>query len=115
MNIGTVETSSVMMGPSVTATAPLPQPGNPEMQVSRADTAVNHEKIKQVVEEMQKQIDSMNVSLHYSTYGDHGERTAVAVINKETGELIREIPSKEIQHLYAKMSELAGKIFNRQV
>jgi uncharacterized FlaG/YvyC family protein len=57
----------------------------------------------------------MNVSLQFYTYGENGENIAVVVADKETGEVIREIPSKEIQNLYAKMSELAGMIFNRQV
>jgi len=64
---------------------------------------------------MQDQIDSMNVSLSFSTYGENGERIAVVVADKETGEVIREIPPKEIQNLHAKMSELVGFIFNRDL
>ncbi len=80
-----------------------------------ADFETAREDVRKVVEKMQEQFDSMNVSLQYSTYGDHGEKIAIAVVNKETGELIREIPSKELQALYAKMSELAGMIFNREI
>jgi flagellar protein FlaG len=72
-------------------------------------------KRSRIVEKMQEQIDSMNVSLQYSTYGDRGKNIAVTVVNKNTGEVIREIPPKEIQDLYAKMNELAGMIFNRQI
>ena len=64
---------------------------------------------------MQSHISDMNVSLEFSTYGEHGENIAVVVADKETGEVIREIPSREIQSLYAKMSELAGIIFNRKI
>lgn len=68
--------------------------------------------LKQVVEQMQSQLDSMNVSLQYSFYGTGDEKVAVKVVNRETGDVIREIPSKEIQVLQTKMSELVGMIFN---
>jgi flagellar protein FlaG len=70
------------------------------------------DEVKQMVVEMQDQISRMNVSLEFSTYGDSGEKISVVVTDKETGEVIREIPSKEIQDLYAKMTELTGMIFN---
>ncbi len=65
-----------------------------------------------MVEQMQSHLDSMNVSLQYSFYGAHGEKVAVNVVNRETGEVIREIPAKEMQALQTKMSELVGMIFN---
>ena len=68
-----------------------------------------------MIEEMQSHIDSMNVSLQYSTYGNEGEKLAITVVDKETGKVVREIPSKEIQQLYSKMSELAGLIFNKDI
>jgi flagellar protein FlaG len=68
--------------------------------------------VQQIVENMQKQLESMNISLQYHVYGEHDERIAVRVVDKETGEVIREIPSKEMQALQAKMSELVGIIFN---
>jgi len=82
---------------------------------SRGNTSssLKESELKQMVEEMQKHIESMRVNLKFSTYGDHGERIAVAVMNGDTGEIVREIPPKEIQELYARMSELVGMIFNR--
>jgi uncharacterized FlaG/YvyC family protein len=68
--------------------------------------------IEQMVKQMQSYLDSMNVSLQYSFYGAHGEKVAVNVVNRETGEVIREIPSKEMQALQTKMGELVGMIFN---
>ena len=79
------------------------------------------EEIKKMVEEMQVQLDdnaNLLLSLKYSTYGEQQDnkinRIAVSVVNRHTGEVIREIPSKEIQGLYTKMSEVAGIIFNHQ-
>ena len=54
----------------------------------------------------------MNVSLQYSFYGVNDEKVAVIVVDRETGEVIREIPTKEMQALQTKMGELVGMIFN---
>ena len=76
------------------------------------DAPVSNEQVRQMVEQMQSHLDSMNVSLQYSFYGDNGEKVAVIVVDRDTGEVIREIPSKEMQALQEKMSELVGMIFN---
>jgi flagellar protein FlaG len=71
--------------------------------------------IQEMVAEMQKQIDMMNVSLSFSAYGKNNERIAVVVSNKETQEVIREIPPEELQILYTKMREAAAYIFNQKI
>lgn len=116
MNIGAVEANNAMTGvAAVAANAPRQEHFQPEQDREAKDVAVSKEHLKQMIDEMQTHIDSMNVSLQYSTYGDHGEKVAISVVNKETGEVIREIPPKEIQNLYTKMSELAGMIFNMNI
>jgi flagellar protein FlaG len=71
--------------------------------------------VKQMVMEIEQHLRSMDVSLNFTPYGDKGEKMAVVVSNQKTGEVIREIPSKELQELYKKMNELVGIIFNRHV
>ena len=116
MNISAVDVNSTVIGGAASALVQRPAAGEGKThQAPSVDVETNRENMRQMVEKMQEQIDSMNISLQYSTYGNHGERTAVAIINKETGELIREIPPKEIQTLYMKMNELAGMIFNREI
>jgi flagellar protein FlaG len=78
----------------------------------REGAPISNAQIKQMVEQMQSQLDSMNVSLQYSFYGARGEKVAVKVVNRETGQVVREIPAKEMQALQTKMSELVGMIFN---
>jgi flagellar protein FlaG len=73
---------------------------------------VSTEQVKQMVEQMQSHLDSMNISLQYSFYGINDEKVAVIVVDRETGEVIREIPTKEMQALQTKMGELVGMIFN---
>jgi uncharacterized FlaG/YvyC family protein len=114
MNVGSVDVSAAIADVSAVVMEARPQLGQTR-QAPAGNSETNDKEIKRVVEKMQEQIDSMNVSLQYTTYGAHGEKIAVAVVNKETGELIREIPPKELRSLYAKMSELAGMIFNREI
>jgi flagellar protein FlaG len=113
MNVSNVGMSSAVQAVPVSATVAVrdhSRQGQEEVSVAKSN-----DEVKQMVASIQNHISEMNVSLEFSTYGDHGEKVAVIVTNKETGELIREIPSREIQNLYAKMSELAGMIFNKEI
>ena len=110
MNISGVNMSGAMADAPVVPAAPRKNFSSQGQAAQNADAG--REKIEQIVDKMQSRIDSMNVSLSFSTYGDSGENVAIVVSNKDTGKVIREIPAKEIQKLYAKMSELAGTILN---
>ena len=55
-----------------------------------------------------------NVGFQFSVH-EQTNRTIVRVINEETQELIREIPSEEMLNIMAKMDEMMGSIFDRQV
>jgi flagellar protein FlaG len=116
MNVSAVQqTSSTMVGSSAPISAPHPVIGSSQTEeASGGGTSVNQEELKQIVEQMQSQLDSMNISLHYTLYGEHLSKVAVKVVDKATGDVIREIPPKEMQALQAKMSELVGMIFNRK-
>lgn len=117
MNIGAVNTTSSTTDVQVAIAMP-PQErskqGRSPDQAEESRSAEN-ERMKQMVQEMQRQINSMNISLEFSTYGENGNKIAVVVADKNSGEVIREIPSKEIQNLHAKMREITGIIFNMQV
>lgn len=49
----------------------------------------------------------VQTEVSFSTYGSRNERIAVVVKNKDTGEVIREIPSKELQKLHVHLDMLA--------
>lgn len=87
----------------------------PEQSQAVEAIASNSMQMSQMVTDMQNYIKKMNTSLEFSTYGEHGEKIAIIVTDKDTGEVIREIPPKEIQDLYVKMSEVSGMIFNKKV
>ncbi len=115
MNISSVEMSGAMAGSSATVNTPgqTPESFKPAQAAGR-DEAVTIGQVKAMVADMQGQLDSMNISLQYTLYGAHESKIAVKVVNKDTGNVIREIPPKEMQALQSKMSELVGMIFNEK-
>ena len=68
--------------------------------------------LKKIVENIQEQINVINSSLSFQVYGNDKDRMAIVVSDKETGKIIREIPSKEVQQMQTKLDELIGLIFN---
>lgn len=82
--------------------------------VSTVDSKKSHE---QVVEELQKAIDaiqgpqkSLQISVHEKTHA-----IMIKVLNKETGELIREVPPEKILDLAARMMEITGMIVDKKI
>ncbi len=112
MAISSVEMNSLLSGSSIAMGTPRQETAKPAHD--SAETAFIEERLRAITAEMQSQIERMNVSLEFTAYGRQGDKFAVIVANKETGEVIREIPSRELQELYTKMDELSGILFNRQ-
>ena len=103
--------SGKLVSSSVVSNVPKQMTGSARAgQTSGGDsTPVSRTQLKQMVEQMQRQLDSMNVSLQYSFYGAGGEKVAVKVVNRETGEVIREIPSREMQVLQTKIERTGSE------
>lgn len=115
MEISATDMRSTIAGTPACSMAPKQETGT-SAQASGGDKApVSNTQMQQMVEQMQSHLDSMNVSLQYSFYGANDDKVAVKVVNRETGEVIREIPAKEMQALQTKMRELVGMIFNDSV
>ena len=51
-------------------------------------------------------LDPVRTEASFSTYGSRNERIAIVVKNKQTGEIIREIPSEEMQKLHVHIDML---------
>ena len=113
MNIAMVGTNNVTQAVSVPVASPK---RIVTVQTSAgAETAASTEQVRRMVEEIQSQIQRMNVSLEFSHYGGRGEKIAVVVTDKATGEVIREIPSRQLQNLYNSINDLVGIIFDGRV
>lgn len=76
----------------------------PEVEISQA-----------LLDEVEQDIQLMhNVGLHFSVHDATG-RTMISVIDKETEDLIREVPPEEFLNLAAKIDEMIGILFDKKV
>ena len=90
-----------------------PEPAKADVSVAeQQDRSKEH--AQKMVEEIQKHLSNLDVSLTFSTYGENNNQVSIVVAERATGKVIREIPSKELQSLYTKMQELAGMILNKR-
>ena len=74
------------------------------------------EKDKEITQEMLDELSSdletlHSVGLSFSKHEDTG-RTFIKVINKDTDELIREIPAEDVLDMAAKLDEMIGILFD---
>ena len=53
-----------------------------------------------------------NVSLEFQVHEGTG-RTVIHILDKETGEVIREIPSEKLLEMAAKIEEMSGLLFDK--
>lgn len=77
--------------------------------------ATQHQMSQELLDGLCKDMESMhNVGLEFSVHDASG-RTIVKVVDKETKELIREIPPEDILDFAAKMQEMIGILFDKKV
>ncbi len=70
--------------------------------------------LAKMAEEIQGRFDSMGATLGFSIR-DESEDIVMEVRERESGDLIRQIPSEEILALREKLNELVGLLFDKQV
>ena len=78
---------------------------------ARANSEPHHEKLPAKDTPVKSgpdrtQLNPVQTDISYSTYGSHHEHIAVVVKNQDTGEVISEIPSKEMQKLHVHIDML---------
>ncbi len=97
---------------------PLPSPDEKVTEVKKPveEQKNNKDQVSQVfLDELEKDIEMIhNVGLRFSVHKPTG-RTVVKVIDKETKEIVREIPAEEILNLAAKLDEMIGMIFDKTI
>jgi len=77
----------------------------PETKQNQESTQeVSEEQVKEVVEQLNNHAQAVNRDLHFSVDDDSG-KTVIKVINSETAELVRQIPSEEVLRLSKTIQE----------
>lgn len=86
---------------------------------SNADTAtqqqpLEREQLEKVAQQLQDFMGEMNRSLQFQVDEDSG-RDVIKVLDKTTGDVIKQYPSEEVLSLVSKLSETAGLLIDQTV
>jgi flagellar protein FlaG len=114
MEVKPASLNTGVAGVDVSAT-PAQAPPAQKNERAPETSSLSSEQVKQMVKDINVRLGSADISLTFTPYGKENENMAVTVSDKKTGEVIREIPPKELQDLYVRMDELIGIMFNRTV
>jgi flagellar protein FlaG len=115
MPIDPVRIANIGVGsPAITRTSP-----NRSTEVTQSREPLQKDKpsaeeIHRDVEAINAQLESMNMSIQFSV--DKGSKDMVIkIVDKNSGEVIRQIPSAEMLRLRENMTEMAGLIVKETV
>ncbi|MBD8840693.1 MULTISPECIES: flagellar protein FlaG [Paenibacillus] len=92
-----------------------PLVSNPkELKTSVVQNSVVNEQLVKTIERAIKSLEGPQTSLEISVH-EKTHDIMVKVLNRETGELIREIPPEKTLDLVAKMMEIAGILIDEKI
>ncbi|GAB0109618.1 flagellar protein FlaG [Pseudoalteromonas distincta] len=87
-------------------------------QVSQTQTASNDdlslEKLEEVAQQLQNFMTDMNRSLEFHVDEDSG-RNVIKVIDKESGDLLKQYPSEEVLKIVSNLAEATGALVDFKV
>ena len=87
---------------------------------SNVDTAtqqqqpLEREQLEKMAQQLQEFMGEMNRSLQFQVDEDSG-RDVIKVLDKDTGDIIKQYPSEEVLNLVSKLSETAGLLIDHTV
>ncbi len=76
--------------------------------------ALDAEEIKQALEQVKLYPDQVDKRLKFRV-SEEMERVIVTIIDRNTGEVLKEIPPKEIQQLHKHIQEAMGLLFDKKI
>ena len=74
----------------------------------------DRKELGELVGQIQNYLEDLNIKLSFKLHEETGD-VVVTVINKDTGEVIRQIPPEELLELREKLEELTGVLLNGKV
>jgi Uncharacterized flagellar protein FlaG len=92
---------------SVPAVEGVTAPKTDVMHKEKFELSISEQVVKSSIEKANKALDGMDRRFEYSIHEKTGE-VMVKVINKQTDEVVREIPNEKLLDLMDKLQELAG-------
>ncbi len=126
MNINTINTAVKeavpieVSKPSVPSTQPEPDETIQNGQALAKTREDNNRTLslsdaKELTEDMNELMDDLQTSLGFSIREDLNHQVVVVISNRETNELIKQIPSEELLTIKEKMEEITGLLFDQSV
>jgi flagellar protein FlaG len=110
--------------PAAVAAAAAPKELSPQQQAAVAaisekpklsiDLAAMQKRLDQAIENLNNQLQSSQTKLGFSIDSET-DIVMVKVTNKETGELVRQIPAEAVVRLAAKMDDLKGLLLDESL
>jgi len=86
-----------------------------DSQNTTKKSVLSTEEAEQVTADLNEYLNGFQTNLSFSISEKSNHQVIVEIKNKETNELIKQIPSEEILELREKMEELAGLLFDGAV
>ena len=119
MDIGSINTASVQNEPvklqvSEVSDADVRQMENAAAVSRERAVSMSREEAVAVAESLEEYMEILKTSIGFSI-NESTNKIVVTVTNKDTNEVIRQIPSEEMLALQEKMKELTGIIFSKSV
>jgi flagellar protein FlaG len=70
--------------------------------------------VRKMAEKTQAYLDDLRIKLDFEVYEETGDMV-IRIFNRETEELLREIPPEDLLELHQKVAELRGVLFDEKV
>jgi flagellar protein FlaG len=107
--------------PQERTTPEVKQEGKPEARAkapgrsgkSEEGTTQDTELLKDVLQVAERHFHIRNVGLEFEVHDATG-RLKVTVLDKETGDIIREVPPQQVLDMVAKLDEMMGILFEQK-
>lgn len=87
---------------------------NQDSTIKKKDVSISKKEAQAVVESLEEYMNVLKTTIGFNI-NDSTNEIVVTVTNKDSGEIIRHIPSEEILELHEKMKDLTGLIFSQSV
>ena len=73
------------------------------------------EETREIADALNEIMDDLGTNMGFHIREDENKQVVVEVKNRETDELVRQIPSEELLVIRDKMEDLSGLLFDRQI
>ncbi|MCA1795182.1 MAG: flagellar protein FlaG [Desulfobacteraceae bacterium] len=86
-----------------------------EQKTEEQKKVLSAQDAKELTLEMNEIMDDLQTSLGFSIHKELHHQVVVKIKNRETNELIKQIPAEELLEIKQKMVEFTGLLFNQSV